>query len=418
MTTGHFARMGPVPAMYRVSPFVRHFAWALLGGAGVATAWVNVSPASYYDAMEWWILDLSLPAVFASAPPGLTFQVFVADILMALFLAFIGKELWEALVLRRGALSGRQAIMPAAMTFGAMAGGVIFWLALSNLLQTAEEVAPGMGWYLPAASDVVLCYVIGRHVFGADHPALHVLLLITIASDIITLTVHGLWSLDDPVRLLWLALPLIASLTVWRLCGRSPGPDATEQDRRRLQMVWPYALAGIAAWIGVAASGLPPALGLLPVVPAIAHADRAFGIFAEAEHFLHDPLNRLAQALVRPVAVVLFLFGLTHGAVDLLALAPTTLIVLGALWIGKPLGCIAATVGVGIAFGQRMPPGLSLRDLLLIALILGIGFTVPALMLDPALPGGAVREAARMGLAFSLFAGPIAILVSRLMRPV
>ena len=38
--------------MYRVSPFVRRFAWALLGGAGIATAWVNLSPATYYDMLE------------------------------------------------------------------------------------------------------------------------------------------------------------------------------------------------------------------------------------------------------------------------------------------------------------------------------------------------------------------------------
>ena len=43
--------------MYRVSPFVRRFAWALLGGAGVATVWVNLSPASYYDMIEWRFLD-------------------------------------------------------------------------------------------------------------------------------------------------------------------------------------------------------------------------------------------------------------------------------------------------------------------------------------------------------------------------
>jgi Na+:H+ antiporter, NhaA family len=404
--------------MYRVSPFVRHFAWALLGGAVLATVWVNLDPASYYDAMEWRIVDLTLPAFIADAPIGLTSQNLVADLLMALFLAFIGKELWEALVLRRGALSGAQAIMPCAMTFGAMGGAVIFWLALTNLLQTAEEAAPGMGWYVPAASDVVLCYVIGRRVFGPDHPALHLLLLVTIASDIIALLLHGVAMLQDATRLVWLVLPLVASVSAWRMFGHSPGADATEQDRRRLQAVWPYLIAGMLSWIGVAASGLPPALGLLPIVPAIAHADRAFGIFAEAEHFLHDPLNRLAQALVRPVALVLFLFGLTHGGIDALAMAPTTFIVLGALWIGKPLGCIAATVAVGLAFGLRLPPGLSLRDLLLIALILGMGFTVPALMLDPALPGGAVREAARMGLAFSLVAGPIAILAARFMRPV
>ncbi len=402
--------------MYRVSDFVRHFAWALLGGAGLATLWVNIDPASYYDVTEWRLADLALPVWLQPTPISLTPEVFVATVLMPLFLAFIGKELWEALVIDRGALVGRQAIMPLAMTVGGIAGASIFWFALSNLLQFAEEAVPGMGWYVPAASDVVLCYVVGRHVFGVGHPALHVLLLVTIASDIAALLIHGGWSPEASPRLIWLLLPLIAALSVWWLFGRRPMPDASEQDRRRLLAVWPYLLAGAVSWVGVAASGLPPALGLLPIVPAVAHADRAFGIFAEAEHLLHDPLNRLAQALVRPVAVVLFLFGLSHGGIDAQAFAPTTVITLGSLWIGKPIGILAATVGAGLALGLRLPQGLTLRDLVLVALIMGMSFTVPALMLDPALPGGAVREAARMGLALSLLAGPIAILIVRLLR--
>ena len=402
--------------MYRVSPFVRHFAWALLGGAGLATLWVNLDAASYYDALEWRVADLALPGWLAYDSARLTPQSLVADVAMALFLAFIGKELWEALVLERGALTGRQAIMPFAMTAGSMIGAAVMWLGLSAVLQSAEEMTQATGWYVPTASDVVLCYVIGRHVFGPGHPALHVLLLITIATDIAALLIHGLYSPEASPRLVWLLLPLAASLLVWRLYGRRPDEGDTEQDRRRLAVIWPYIVAGIASWAGVAASGLPPALGLLPVVPAIAHADRAFGIFAEAEHLLHDPLNRLAHLLVRPVIAVLFMFGLTHGGIDLLAIGPTTVIMLGALWLGKLFGILAATIAAGLFFGLRLPPGLSLRDLILIAVIMGIGFTVPTLMLDPALPGGAVREAARAGLALSLLAAPLAILLSRLLR--
>jgi Na+:H+ antiporter, NhaA family len=110
--------------------------------------------------------------------------------------------------------------------------------------------------------------------------------------------------------------------------------------------------------------------------------------------------------------VVLFLFGLTHGGIDIGALAPTTLIVLGAAWVGKPLGILAAAIGTGLALGLRLPAGLTLRDLLFLSVILGMSFSAPALMLDPALPGGAVREAARLGFAVSLLAGPFALLVA------
>ena len=63
-----------------------------------------------------------------------------------------------------------------------------------------------------------------------------------------------------------------------------------------------------------------------------------------------------------------------------------------------------------------MPAGLGLRDMLLLALLTGMGFTVPVLALDTALPGGGMAEAARLGLAISLLAGLAAFGLSRLMR--
>ena len=62
-----------------------------------------------------------------------------------------------------------------------------------------------------------------------------------------------------------------------------------------------------------------------------------------------------------------------------------------------------------------LPQGVHLRDLVLIALLLGMGFTVPVLALDSALPGGGMAEAARLGLAISLAAGGVALLARRLL---
>ncbi len=206
----------------------------------------------------------------------------------------------------------------------------------------------------------------------------------------------------------------MASLAAWRFWGRPPGPGATERQRRAGLALWPYIVAGALSWFGTAASGLPATLGLLPVIPAIARADRSFGLFAEAETFLQDPLNRLAHLLIRPIAVVLFLFGLIRGGVDLLAFAPTTLVTLGSLWIGRPAGMMLALLALGLLFRLRLPAGVRLRDVAAIALILGLGYTVPAIAIDATLPGGAMQEAARMGLALSLLAGPAALLALRL----
>lgn len=399
--------------MYRVSPFVTRFARALLGGAVLATVWVNLAPASYYDAVEFRLVDLPLPEWLAPLPVSLTPMSVVAEGLMALFVFFIGKELWEALVLERGALRGRQAILPLGLTLGGMAGAAGVWILISTLIETAEEAAFAIGWQVPLGSDVVLCYLVGRRVFGRGHPALHLLLLVTIATDILALVLLGLTHPVAALRPGWLVLPVAAALAVWVAVGRAPSANAPERERRTRMQLWPYVLAGVASWLGVAASGLPGALGLLPVIPVIAHADRSFGLFAEVEELLHDPLNRLAHALVWPLTAGLFLFGLTRGGVDLSAFAPTTLVALAAVWLGRPLGMLVLGLGLAAALGLRLPPGVTLRDVIRIAALMAMGFTMPVLALDTALPGGAMQEAARLGLAISLLAGPLVWLLSR-----
>lgn len=414
--------------MYRVSPFVRHFALALCLGILAATLWLNLDAASYYDFVEGRIADLHAPAFvtkmlpawltqWSLQSPTLTPASLTSHGLMALFMFFVGKELWEALILERGALSGPQSLVPLGGVIGAALGAALVWILISSLIETAQESSFAIGWQVPLGSDVVLGYVLGRRVFGPNHPALHVLLLVTIACDFLGLLVLGLsYPSGGLLRLGWLALPLLASFGVWALYGRRQRLNASEAARRRGLMLWPYILAGAISFIGVAAAGLPPALGLLPVIPAIPHADRSFGFFAEAENFLHDPLNRLAHLLVRPLAVVLFLFGLTRGGIDLSALAPTTLTTLAAFWIGKPLGFLLGCSLAAKISRHTLPQGIALRELLLIAMLLGLGFTVPVLALDTALPGGGMAEAARLGLALSLLAGAAALLLARMTR--
>ena len=79
-------------------------------------------------------------------------------------------------------------------------------------------------------------------------------------------------------------------------------------------------------------------------------------------------------------------------------------------------GLIAGALIAGALTGRLLPGDLRLSDLTLIAVISGTGFTVPVLAIGYALPGGELAEAARLGLALSLFAGPVALLLSRLLR--
>jgi Na+:H+ antiporter, NhaA family len=398
--------------MYRISPLLARFAVALLAGVALATLWVNAAPASFYDFDEWRIAGATLPRWIASQPVILTPMVIVGEGLMALFIALIAKELWEALRLEQGVLTGRHAIGPLILMCGGMLGAVLVWVLLALAFGLSDYLPRGLGWTTPLGGDVVLAYLFGRMIFGAGHPALKLLLLVTITETLLGLGLTGLFAEGHPLRPAWLILPLAAAVGVWLRFGRTDG-TASLQDQRLSQTIWPYAAAGVVSWAGTLAAGLPGALGLLPVLPAIAHASRSFGLFAEAEGLLHDPLNRLAHWLGWPAAMAMFAFGITHGAIDLSGFAPLTLVTLAALWVGKPTGLIAAAYLLARTGATGPAMAINQRDLFRLAPLFGIAFTAPVLGLPLGLPGGVMAEAARLGFALSLLAGPVAVLIAR-----
>jgi Na+:H+ antiporter, NhaA family len=405
--------------MYRVSPFMQRFAISLCSGMALATLWVNLAPASYYDMIEWRMSDLTWITPLFPNPPSLTPLNLVAEALIPLFMFLIGKELWEAIVLERGGLSGQAAILPLAGALGAALGAVVMWQVLAIWIDPNAQTLLRTGWPMPIGGDVVLVYLFGRLTFTRTSNALRLLLLVMIALDMMGLILLGLTHPNGGLlRLAWLLLPAAAALILWYLYGRPSqraldGLAGSERARRLATRLWPYVVAGVVSYAGVIAAGLPGALGLLPIIPAIAHASRSFGLFAEAEELLTDPLNRLAHALIWPITWILFIFGLTRGGIDLAAFAPPTIIVLAAYWVGKPLGFLAATALALRWGGAKLPQDCTPAALVRVALLLGIGFTVPVLALDTGLDGGEVAEAARLGLVGSLAMGIITLILPR-----
>lgn len=404
--------------MTPASPYLQRYAKALLAGAALATLAVNIAPGTYYDTIEWHPFDSDPLYRLRLFYPGFTLATLVSCLLMPLFVLLIGKELWEALVLEHGGLRGKLAVAPVVMVLGGMLGAALMWQGLTAWLETAEEAVDATGWVMPFGSDMVLAFFFGRLIFGKGHAALQVLLFMCILDGLLGLVISGFAApINNNIRVLWLLLPLgAASFGYFRLTRPLLNPNATERDRQRAGHLWPWLLLGLVSWIGISASGLPPTLAFLPLLPALLHGAHSFGLFAEAEEFLTDPLNRVSHFLMGPVTAILFLFGLTRGAMDLGAFGPTTWIMLGALWLGKPLGIMGATVLLK-AIGQPLPNRLTLREISYIAGLLAIGFTLPLIALETALPGGAMQEAARLGLGLSLLAGPALVLLSQRVFP-
>lgn len=404
--------------MTPASPDLQRYAKALLLGTLLATLAVNIAPGHYYDTVEWHPFNTDPLYRLRLFFPGFTLATVVSSLLMPLFFLLIGKELWEALVLDHGGLRGKLALAPLGLVLGGMLTSALVWALLSAGFETAEEAVEASGWVMPFGSDMVLAFFFGRMIFGRGHPALQVLLFLCILDGLIGLILGGFVApLEYKLRALWLILPAgAAAFGYFRLTRHYQKPGLTELERQRAGRLWPWLILAGFSWIGMSASGLPPALALLPLLPALPHGAHSFGLFAEAEGFLTDPLNRLSHALSAPVIVILFLFGLTRGAMDFAGFGPTTWIMLAALWIGKPLGVLGAALLLR-AMGHPLPNRLDLRQIGYIAGLMGIGFTVPLLALETALPGGAMQEAARLGLGLGLLLGPALVLLSRKFTP-
>lgn len=412
--------------MYRVSRFITTFALCLLAGTLMALIWANSAPESYHDLVELRLMDHFLigypdPAATGLMSRTLTLEYLVNNLLMALFFLLVGKELWEAVVQPNGPLRGAAAAVPVAAAVGGMVVPVLLYLAIAATTRHAERVDLVAGWAVPVASDLVLAYVGGRLVFGRRHPALKLLMLVAILSEMAGLVLVDLFRPLQPGKAMWLALPVLAPALAFGLFNRLPARLRALGQSGHGWLIFcqgagnlPWLLAGLASWYGMQQAGLHPALGFLPVIPAIPRADLSYGFFAEAEEYLSDQLNRLAHVLVLPVAAGLFLYGLISGGAELAAYQPATTVTFFALMLGKPLGVVAFGAAAAWLSGQGLPGGVALRDLMLAGIIAGIGFTVPFLMANAALPGGFVAEAAKLGIVASLVCAPLALALARL----
>lgn len=183
---------------------------------------------------------------------------------------------------------------------------------------------------------------------------------------------------------------------------------------------WPYLIAGCLSWYGFQEAGIHPALGLLPIVPTLPHADRAFGIFSEAEQYLTDLLNHAEHLLKHPVEIVLFFFGLLNAGVEFSSMGSPTWLVLAGLLIGKPAGILLFGWIAARPLGLGLPQGMRMIDLLVIGCVAAIGFTVSLFIAAVAFDGSVmlgdipVQDAAKMGALFSFVAAIISLVVGKL----
>jgi NhaA family Na+:H+ antiporter len=409
--------------MYRVWNFITNYSLLLIFGAVIALIWANIDPHSYHAFVEFKIWDHAPIGHYHHGHRTLTLHYLVNDMLMAFFFAIAAKEVWEAVALKNGSLRGKKAATPLFATVGGMVGPISVYLGLALIFGSDTYEAVKNGWAIPTATDIAFSYLVGRMVFGGGHPAVRFLLLLAIADDAAGLIILAVFYPSGELLPQWLLLSVGAAVAVYVLANWLPRRmDRGNQDRpnstwmRKNLGFWPYLIAACASWYGFMKAGIHPAVGLLPIVPTIPHAERAFGIFSEAESYLTDLLNQIEHALKHPVEVVLFFFGLLNAGVEFSAIGEPTWLVLAGLMVGKPIGVLLfGAIGAHV-LKLGLPQGMRTPDLFVIGCISAIGFTVSLFIAAVAFPPGEVQDAAKMGALFSFAAAIMSWVAGKVLR--
>ncbi|WP_316013685.1 Na+/H+ antiporter NhaA [Roseobacter sp. HKCCA0434] len=409
--------------MYRVWNFLSAYSLLLVFGALLALAWANIDYDSYHHFVEYPIWDYAPIGHYHDGHRTLTLHYLINDVLMALFFAIAGKEVWEAVALKDGSLRGKKALTPLIATSGGILGPVAVYFGIALLMGGTTFADTSNGWAIPIATDIAFAYLIGRLIFGNGHPAVGFLLLLAIADDAIGLIILAIFYPSGELAPEWLLLSLAAAVIVFFVFNSLPRRmDRGDQSRTRSTWmrtklgVWPYVIAGCISWYGFMRAGIHPALGLLPIIPAIPHADRAFGIFADAERHLTDLLNTLEHALKSPVEVILFFFGLANAGVLFNAVGDATWLVLAGLLVGKPIGIWFMGWLAAGPMRLGLPQGMKTADLFVLGCVAAIGFTVSLFIASVAFEPGFVQDSAKMGALLSFSAAIMAFVAAKVFK--
>lgn len=354
----------------------------LIAGAAGALVWANTAPASY-----------------ARVAHALHFVV--NDIAMVFFFALATKEVVEATAPGGALHSPRRASVPLFAAVGGMAVPAAIYVALAIAAETPELVR---GWAIPSATDIAFSYLIARYVLGHQHPGIPFLLLLAIADDALGLIVLAAFYPTGPLRPVEFVVLLGVALAFGAWLRRT-----------RTMSFWPYiAGAGFISWVAFYRGGLHPALALVPIIPFLPHARRDPGLFVDSPR-LTDPLNRFEHWWRMPVHVILFFFGLANAGVAVSSVGPGTWVVLTAILVGKPVGIVLFTASC-VAAGLHKPDGVSWRDIMVLGIIAGIGFTVALFFATAAFPPGQLLDEAKMGALLSFSASAIAVAAAFVLR--
>jgi NhaA family Na+:H+ antiporter len=347
----------------------------LLLGALIALGWANSPWRDAYRSMR----DLSVGP--AALDLHLSLGGWASDGLLAIFFFVVGLELKREIVtgeLRRPAT----AIVPVVAAIGGMAAPALIFLAMN----IAAPAGAPRGWAIPTATDIAFALavlsVVGRRLPNALRAFL---LTLAVVDDLLAIVIIAIFY-SAGIRLAWVGAAL-AAVALFALLAR-----------RGVASFWVLTPIGLAGWTFMHASGVHATIAgaLLGLsVPAIARGGSG-GILGSgaslAERFEHRWRPVSAGVAVPLFAVFAAGIAMSPSAITDAIGDPAARGVAVGLVLGKPLGILGATALVARFTRASLSPGLTWWDVLGVAALGGIGFTVSLLIGDLAFGAGNPRD--------------------------
>jgi NhaA family Na+:H+ antiporter len=348
-------------------------------GATIALVWANVHGESYFR--------------FAHA---MAFPV--NEIGMALFVALVAQEAYEASMPGGALHTWRHWTTPVVAGAGAVVGSVLAYL---GYVFWRQEELLWQAWPVAGAVDVAAGYYVLKLVFRRSN-VIPFFLLLGFTANTVMLLVMAVWPRVTPGHV-WGGLLLAGAVA-----------SAALLRRRRVRVFWPYfAVSGAIAWWSFYLAGVHPALALVPIVPFLPHEPRGLNLFADPPD--DDAVHQAEHWWNEVVQVVAFLFGLANAGVLLRGYDTGAWAVLVAALVGRPLGILGA-VGVGMAAGLHLPRGMGWRHLVTLSLAACSGFTFALFVATGLLPPGAILQQVKYGALLTVVGAPIALGVAWALR--
>ncbi|WP_173200020.1 Na+/H+ antiporter NhaA [Geobacter sp. SVR] len=368
---------------------LREFSIPLVCGVVLALLWANLDPEGYQR--------------FITAPSfgGFSFHALSNELFMVLFFGIAAVEITQSFLPGGDLYPVSRAVNPLLGTLGGVLGPVAVYLGLNAVIGAPEL---RNGWGIPTATDIALAWLAARLVFGGGHPAVSYLLLLAVADDALGLAIIAVFYPD----------PLHPAAPSWLLLTGLGMAAAYVLRRLKVKSYWPYLIFGGAlSWLGLHRAHLHPALALVFIIPFLPHRRR------ETRHlFEEDPSDRSTLATFEHewkvvVDFGMFAFGLANAGVEFSSVGTVTWLVLIALIAGKTAGILGfGYLAERIGFG--LPHGMQQRDLLVVGMIAGTGFTVALFVAGEAFVDPVTRGAAKMGAMLSILAALGGIVLGRL----